>query len=236
MIQVNVKILRFNPENGDTKPHYEDFTVEAEPTDKVLDLLHRIKWEQDGSLTFRRSCAHGICGSCAMKINGRNMLSCEAIIQGFKDPRRIVVEPLQSLPVIKDLAVDLTDFFKKYEIVKPYLINKTPPPSTERIQFPEERALIDEATWCIQCASCTTSCPSNWKNPYFLGPAAILKAYRYDFDTRDEGSAERLPILENNDGVWRCHTIFNCVEACPKDINITWHISQVKKKLVSREY
>jgi succinate dehydrogenase / fumarate reductase iron-sulfur subunit len=236
MIQVNVRVFRFNPENGEPKPRFDEFIVEADPKEKVLDLLHKIKWEQDGSLSFRRSCAHGICGSCAMKINGKNMLACEANLKNFKDPTRITVEPLQSLPIIKDLVVDTTDFFKKYEVVKPYLINKTPPPSSERIQSPEDRQLIDESTWCIQCTSCTTSCPSNWKNPQFLGPAAILKAYRYDFDTRDEGSAERLSILDQNDGVWRCHTIFNCVEACPKSINITWHISQVKKKLVSRGY
>ena len=236
MIQVNVKILRFNPENGDNKPHYQDFTVKADSKEKVLDLLHRIKWEQDGTLSFRRSCAHGICGSCAMKINGANMLACEANLSGFRNPTKIVVEPVESLPVVKDLIVDMTDFFKKYEVVKPYLINNTKPPSKERFQSPEDRLLIDEATWCIQCGACSASCPSNWKNPQFLGPAALLKSYRYSFDTRDEGMAERMHILDNNDGVWRCHTIFNCVEACPKEINITWHISQLKKKMVSREY
>jgi succinate dehydrogenase / fumarate reductase iron-sulfur subunit len=236
MIQVKVKVFRFNPENGEKKPRFDEFTVEADPKEKVLDLLHRIKWEQDGTLAFRRSCAHGICGSCAMKINGANMLACEANLANFRDPTRITVEPLQSLPILKDLVVDLRDFFKKYEIVKPYLINRTQPPSQERLQSPEDRALIDEATWCILCAACTTSCPSNWKNPQFLGPAALLKSYRYCFDTRDEGISERIHVLDNNDGVWRCHTIFNCVEACPKEINITWHISQLKKKLVSREH
>ena len=220
MIQVNVKVYRFNPENGDKKPHYDTFVVAAEPSEKVLDLLHKIKWDQDGTLAFRRSCAHGICGSCAMKINGRNMLSCEALIGNFKDPSSIEIEPLDSLPVIKDLVVDMTDFFKKYEVVKPYLINKTPPPNKERYQSQEDQGKIDEATWCIQCASCTTSCPSNWKNPQFLGPAALLKSYRYSFDSRDEGMSERMKILDNSDGVWRCHTIFNCVEACPKEINI----------------
>jgi succinate dehydrogenase / fumarate reductase iron-sulfur subunit len=236
MIQVKLKVFRFNAEKGDKKPRYDKFTIEAMPTDKVLDLLHRVKWEQDGTLSFRRSCAHGICGSCAMKINGANMLACEANLKNFRDPTNIVVEPLESLPILKDLVVDLTDFFKKYEIVKPYLINKTPPPSTERLQSPEEHQLINESTWCIQCAACTTSCPSSWKNPQFLGPAALLKSYRYSFDSRDEGAHERMQILDNNDGVWRCHTIFNCVEACPKDINITWHISELKKRLVSREY
>lgn len=235
MIQVQVTIARFNPENGDTKPYNKTYTVEAPLNAKVLDLLHKIKWEQDGTLAFRRSCAHGICGSCAMKINGANMLACEALIGNFKNPKKITVEPLQSLPVIKDLVVDMTDFFAKYDIVKPYLINKTAPPSAEWIQTPEQREPIGEAVTCIQCAACSTSCPSNWKHPNFLGPAAILKAYRYTFDSRDEGAAERLQVMDTADGVWRCHTIFNCVEACPKDINLTWHISEVKKRLVSRE-
>ncbi len=236
MIQVRVKVFRFNPEKGDTKPHYDEFTVQADRREKVLDLLHKIKWEQDGTLAFRRSCAHGICGSCAMKINGRNMLACESLIGNLKDPTRVEIEPLQALPVLKDLVVDMTDFFKKYDVIKPYLISKTPPPSKERYQSQKDREKIDEATWCIQCGSCTTSCPSNWKNPSFLGPAALLKSYRYSFDSRDEGSAERMNVLDHNDGVWRCHTIFNCVEACPKDINLTWHISQLKKGLVSREH
>ncbi len=236
MIQVNLKILRYNPENGDEKPHYETYTLEADPKEKVLDLLHRVKWEQDGTLAFRRSCAHGICGSCAMRINGRNRLACETNVQDLKDPHHITVEPLKSLPVIKDLVVDMSDFYKKFEVVKPYLIAKTPPPSQERRQSPEDRKLIDESTWCILCGSCTTSCPSNWKNPKFLGPAALLKAFRYTFDSRDEGAPERLRAIDNADGVWRCHTIFNCVEACPKEINITWHISELKKRLVSREY
>ncbi len=236
MIQVKVKVYRFNPEKGDKKPHYDEFTVEADPTEKVLDLLHKIKWEQDGTLAFRRSCAHGICGSCAMKINGQNRLACETNLKNLKDPTRVTIEPLQSLPVIKDLVVDMSDFFKKYEIVKPYLIAKTPPPSAERYQSVEDRQLIDESTKCILCGACSTSCPSNWKNPNFLGPAALLKAFRYSFDSRDEGAAERLDIVDQNDGVWRCHTIFNCVEACPKEINITWHISELKKRLVSRDY
>ncbi len=235
MIEVQVKIARFNPEHGDTKPHYKTYTVEAPLTAKVLDLLHRIKWEQDGSLAFRRSCAHGICGSCAMKINGVNMLSCEALLANFRNPKRITVEPLPSLPVIKDLVVDQSDFFAKYEIVKPFLITRTKPTSTERLQTPKERELIGEAVTCIQCLACTTSCPSNWKNPHFLGPAAILKSYRYTFDSRDEGASERLPVMDTADGVWRCHTIFNCVQVCPKFINLTWHISEIKKRLVSRE-
>ena len=232
-MKVQLKIRRFNPET-DKRPWWGKYEVEVEPTDRVLDALHYVKWYQDGTLTLRRSCAHGICGSDAMRINGRNRLACKVLIK--EAGRRITVEPILGLPVIKDLVVDMSDFFRKYEIVKPYLIAKTPPPSAERYQSVEDRELIDESTKCILCGACSTSCPSNWKNPNFLGPAALLKAFRYSFDSRDEGAAERLDVVDQNDGVWRCHTIFNCVEACPKDINITWHISQLKKRLVSRDY
>jgi len=139
------------------------------------------------------------------------------------------------MPIIKDLVTDFTDFWKKYEAVKPYLITKTPPPERERLQSPEDVELIMEASKCILCACCTTSCPSTWSNDNYLGPAALLKAYRFIFDSRDEATDERLDIIDTPDGVWRCHTIFHCVQACPKEINITWHISQLKKKLVERE-
>ena len=139
------------------------------------------------------------------------------------------------MPVIKDLVVDLSDFYKKYELVKPYLITKTPPPETERLQSNEDAEKLFESAKCILCACCSTSCPSLWTNENYLGPASLLKAYRFTFDTRDEAADERLDIVDTQDGVWRCHTIFNCIEACPKEINITWHISQLKKALVNRE-
>ncbi len=233
-MKIKLKLFRYNPET-DTKPRYQTYTVEAEPTEKVLDLLHKVKWEQDGTLAFRRSCAHGICGSCAMTVNGENMLTCEALIGNLKKQHTITIEPLPSLPVIKDLVVDMDNFYKKYTVIKPYLINNSPPPPNERLQSIQEQRLIDESTWCIMCGACSTSCPSNWSNPDFLGPAALLKAYRFIFDSRDEGAGERLNILDHSDGVWRCRTIFNCVEACPKEIDVTYHLSQLKKAIVSRE-
>ena len=240
-MKVTFRILRFNPET-DNAPYYKDYTVEAEPTTRVIDVLHYIKYEIDGTLSFRRSCLHGMCGSDGMRINGKNRLACSVLLKdlGFTDKDKVykkpvVIEPLPGMPIVKDLVVDMTDFWKKYETVKPYLITKTPPPERERLQSPEEAELIAEAAKCILCACCTTSCPSTWSNDNYLGPAALLKAFRFVFDSRDEAGDERLNIVDTPDGIWRCHTIFHCVQACPKEINITWHISQLKKKLVERE-
>ncbi|RCK71728.1 MAG: Succinate dehydrogenase iron-sulfur protein [Ignavibacteriae bacterium] len=232
-MQVKFSIFRYDA-SKDEKPYRQEFTLEVEPTDRILDCLDRIKWDYDGSLTYRRSCSHGICGSDAININGKNMLACQVLIQDIKK-KYIKIDPIPGMPVIKDLVVDMTDFFNKYEVVKPYLIAKNPP-AKERLQSQAERALIDEAVNCILCGACTSSCPSMWGNPNYLGPAALLKAYRFAFDSRDEAPAEHLEAIDTNDGVWRCHTIFNCVEACPKEINLTWHISQLKKKMVEREF
>ncbi len=232
-MKVTFRVQRYNPEKDKT-PYFKDYHLELNDAAVVLDGLHKIKWEIDGTLAFRRSCAHAICGSCAMKINGYNRLACFTAIRTLKKSSLVTVEPLPGLPVEKDLIVDMNLFYKKYEVVKPYLINKTPPPQEERYQCNEDRMRIDEATQCIMCSSCSQSCPSTWKNDDFLGPAALLKAYRFIEDTRDEGAEERLNIIDQRDGVWRCHTIFNCVEACPKEINLTYHISQMKMKLVNR--
>lgn len=237
-MKVTFRIQRYNPEK-DAKPYFQDYTLDnLEGTYRVLDALHDIKWKIDGTLTFRRSCAHGMCGSDGMKINGKNTLACSLLLQDIKgigDGKVVTIEPLPYLPVVKDLVIEMTDFFNKYELVKPYLITKTPPPEMERYQSNEDAELLMESTKCIMCACCTTSCPSLWSNENYLGPAAILKGYRFAFDTRDEGAQEHMEALDSADGIWRCHTIFNCVEACPKNINITWHISQLKKKLVSDE-
>jgi succinate dehydrogenase / fumarate reductase iron-sulfur subunit len=233
-MKVKFKIQRYDPTNG-SKPYYQTYEVEAEPTDRVLDCLHTILWEQDGTLAFRRSCSHGVCGSDAMRINRKNRLACQTLLQDLSTRRPIIIEPVPALPIVKDLVVDMTDFFRKYEVIKPYLISKTPPPPKERLQSPADRALIDEAAKCILCGACTTSCPSNWSDPSYLGPAALLKAYRFIFDSRDEAAAERLSVLDDQHGLWRCHTIFNCMEVCPKDINVTWHISQLKKRAALRE-
>ncbi len=230
-MEIKVKILRYNPET-DKRPHYQTYRVEAEPTDRVLDLLEKIKGYQDGSLAFRRSCAHGICGSDAMRINGVNRLACKTLV---KDLRKgtITVEPLLGLPLIKDLIVDMDPFFEHYESVMPYLVNDEPPPLKERLQSPEERERFDDTTKCILCAACTTSCPSFWANGRYVGPAAIVNAHRFIFDSRDRAAAERLRILSDQFGVYRCHTIFNCTLACPREIQITKAIGEVKKAIAT---
>ena len=230
-MQVTLKILRYNPESG-KKPHYETYRLEAEPTDRVLDLLERVKGYQDGSLSFRRSCGHGVCGSDAMRINGRNRLACKVLVKDL-GAKKIVVEPLLGLRVIKDLIVDMEPFFEHYETVMPFLVNNEPPPIKERLQSPEQRVRIDDTTKCILCAACTTSCPSFWANDQYVGPAAIVNAHRFIFDSRDRAASERLRILSGQFGVYRCHTIFNCTDACPRDIQITKAIGEVKKAIAT---
>ena len=233
-MQVTFRIQRYDPTKQPV-PTLRTYVVEdVDMTDTVLDILHRIKWEQDGSLTFRRACAHGICGSCAMRVNNRNMLVCGVLLQDLKYKKPIKIEPLPAMPVMKDLAVDMTSFYEKLRVVKPYFINDSPPPQTERIQSSEDAESLFEAAKCILCACCTTSCPSTWTNGNFLGPAALLKAHRFVFDTRDEAGDERLRIIDAPEGIWRCHTIFNCVEACPKEIDITGHLSALKRTAVAR--
>jgi succinate dehydrogenase iron-sulfur subunit len=230
-VQVDLTVLRFDPER-DERPHWEEYTVRAGPMDRVLDLLHTVKWEEDGTLTFRRSCAHGVCGSDAMLINGRNRLACKVRVDQLG--RRISVAPLPGLPVIKDLVVDMDGFFGQYRSVMPYLVNDSEPPERERLQSPEERARYDDTTKCILCAACTTACPSFWAQPTFVGPAAIVNAHRFIFDSRDEAADERLEILSDEDGVWRCRTIFNCTDACPRGIHITRAILEVSGAVVER--
>ena len=228
-MQIDLRILRFDPER-DSAPHWNAYRIEADPrTDRVLDLLHRVKYEHDGTLTFRRSCAHGICGSDAMLINGRNRLACKERIE--KLGRRISVAPLPGLPVVKDLVVDMDGFFGSYRKVMPFLVNDDPPPERERLQSVEQRARYDDTTKCILCAACTTSCPSFWGKDAYVGPAAIVNAHRFIFDSRDEGAHERLEILADADGVWRCRTIFNCTDACPRGIHITQAILEVSHQM-----
>ena len=224
-MDVQLRIRRFNPEM-DHEPHWEEYTVEAEPTDRVLDLLHQVKWYQDGTLTFRRSCAHGVCGSDAMLINGRNRLACEMLVKDAGD--KITVEAIRSLPVIKDLLVDMAPFWDKYTAVMPFLVNdEIPDDGKERRQSPADRELYEDTSKCILCAACTTACPVFWTNPDYVGPAAIVNAHRFIMDSRDHAHEERLQIMADADGVWRCRTVFNCVEACPRGINITRAIMEV---------
>ncbi len=228
-MQVDLKILRFDPDR-DQKPHWERYTVDADPMDRVLDLLHRIKYEQDGTLTFRRSCGHGICGSDAMLVNGRNRLACKIRVDQLG--RKISLAPLPGLPVVKDLVVDMEGFFDRYRSVMPFLVAEGPPPDRERYQSPGDRSRYDDTTKCILCAACTSSCPSFWAKASYVGPAAIVNAHRFVFDSRDDAREERLEILADKDGVWRCRTIFNCTDACPRGIRITQAILEVSEAIV----
>jgi len=229
-MQVTVRVQRFNPEK-DTKPYYQEYTVEVEPTDRVLDALNKVKWFHDGTLTYRRSCAHGVCGSDAMRINGRNRLACKVLIRDVGT--NITIEPLVGFRVIRDLVVDMEPFFNAYKSVLPFLINDDPAPTTERLQSPEDRERFDDTTKCILCACCTSSCPITWTNDEFVGPAAIVNAHRFIFDSRDQGAAERLAVLNQKSGVWRCRTVFNCTEACPRGIQVTRAIEEVKRTLLT---
>jgi succinate dehydrogenase / fumarate reductase iron-sulfur subunit len=234
-MNVTLKIKRFNPET-DARPHWESYPVQVDPGDRLLDALHLVKWYQDGTLALRRSCAHGICGSDTMRINGRNRLACKVLMQDVaRDGGTVTVEPMLGLPVIKDLIVDMEPFFAHYRSVMPFVVNDEPLPADgrERLQSPEARERFDKGTWCILCAACTTSCPSFWANGVYVGPAAIVQAHRFIFDDRDRAGAERLEILNQQFGVWRCRTVFNCTEACPRDIPVTQLIGEVKKALTS---
>ena len=228
-MKVVLKIQRFDPEK-DSRPHYEEYAAEVEPTDRVLDAINHVKWYSDGTLTYRRSCTHGICGSDAMRINGRNRLACKVLIKDVGD--HITIEPLLGFRVVKDLVVDMDHFFELYATIKPYLITNTPAPEKERLQSPEQREVFDDTTKCILCAACTTSCPPFWTDPRWLGPAALVNAHRFIFDSRDEGAEERLAVLNQREGVWRCRTVFNCTEACPRDIKVTRAIEQLKRLIL----
>ena len=231
-MQVTLKVFRFNPE-VDKKWHYETYVFEAQLTDRVLDLLEMVKGHQDGTLSFRRSCAHGICGSDAMRINGMNRLACKTLVRDVG--AKITVEPILGLKIVKDLIVDMEPFFANYKKMIPYLVNDSPLPADgkERLQSPEQRARFDDTTKCILCAACTTSCPSFWARPEYVGPAAIVNAHRFIYDTRDEAADERLEILAGEDGVWRCRTIFNCTDACPREIQVTRAIGEVKQAIAT---
>jgi len=232
-MQVELKILRYDPER-DEKPHWAKYTVEAGPMDRLVDVLQTVKLQHDGTLTFRRSCVHGVCGSDAMLINGRNRLACKIRVDQLGN--KISVAPLLGFKVIKDLVVDMEPFFGQYRSVMPYLLaDDDPPPLEERRQSPKERARYDDTTKCILCAACTSSCPSFWAQPTYVGPAAIVNAHRFIFDSRDDHPNERLEILADEDGVWRCRTIFNCTDACPRGINITRAILEVSGAIVERQ-
>ncbi len=228
-VPLTIRVRRYNPEVSD-EPWWDEFEVRMEPTDRLLDALHEVKWHQDGTLALRRSCAHGVCGSDAMLINGRNALACKVLVQDVAP--KTTVEPIRGLPVLKDLIVDMEPFFEGYKSVLPFLINDEGEPDRERRQSIEERARFDDTTKCILCAACTTSCPIFWGDDEYVGPAAIVSAHRFIFDSRDQGSRERLKILSEKTGVFRCRTTFNCTEACPRGIQVTKAIQEVKRSIL----
>jgi succinate dehydrogenase / fumarate reductase iron-sulfur subunit len=232
-MDVTVKILRYNPEVSE-ESKWESYQVTAEPTDRVLDALHKVKWDLDGSLTFRRSCAHGVCGSDAMRINGKNRLACKTLLKDVNPSQPITVEPIKGLPVLKDLVVDMEPFFAAYRSVMPFLVTSGNEPTRERLQSQKDRDRFDDTTKCILCAACTTSCPVYWTDGQYFGPQAIVGAHRFIFDSRDEGTDQRLEILNDKEGVWRCRTTFNCTEACPRGIEVTKAIQEVKRALIFR--
>ncbi|GAA4805929.1 succinate dehydrogenase iron-sulfur subunit [Streptomyces ziwulingensis] len=235
-ITVTFRVRRFNPEVS-AEATWEDFQLDLDPKERVLDGLHKIKWEQDGTLTFRRSCAHGICGSDAMRINGKNRLACKTLIKDINPEKPITVEAIKGLTVLKDLVVDMDPFFQAYRDVMPFLITKdTNEPTRERLQTAEDRERFDDTTKCILCAACTSSCPVFWNDGQYFGPAAIVNAHRFIFDSRDEAGEQRLEILNDRDGVWRCRTTFNCTDACPRGIEVTKAIAEVKRALITRRF
>ncbi|MFA5662552.1 succinate dehydrogenase iron-sulfur subunit [Castellaniella sp.] len=227
------EIYRYDPDK-DERPYMQKIEVELQPTDKMLlDAILRIKNEVDDSLALRRSCREGVCGSDAININGKNGLACTTNLRTLKEP--IVLKPLPGLPVVRDLIVDMTFFFDQYHSIKPFLINDTPPPEKERLQSPEEREELNGLYECILCGCCSTACPSFWWNPdKFVGPAGLLQAYRFIADSRDDATAERLDDLEDPYRLFRCHTIMNCTDVCPKGLNPSLAISKIKEMLVRR--
>jgi succinate dehydrogenase / fumarate reductase iron-sulfur subunit len=230
---VKFEIYRYDPDK-DERPYMQKLEVELQPTDKMLlDALIRIKSDVDDSLALRRSCREGVCGSDAMNINGKNGLACITNLRELKQP--IVLRPLPGLPVVRDLIVDMTHFFNQYHSIKPFLINDAPPPERERLQTPEAREELNGLYECILCACCSTSCPSFWWNPdKFVGPAGLLQAYRFIADSRDEATGERLDNLEDPYRLFRCHTIMNCADVCPKGLNPSLAIGKIKEMLVRR--
>lgn len=223
---MKLSIYRFNPD-VDQKPYMQDFEVELQEGDHMLlDALLRVK-HQDDTFSMRKSCREGVCGSDALNINGKNRLACITSVSDLQEP--VVVRPLPGLPVIRDLIVDMTQFYEHYNSVEPYLQNDDPPPETERLQSPEDRAKLDGLYECVLCAACTTSCPSFWWNPdKFVGPAGLLQAYRFIADSRDQAQAARLENLEDPYRLYRCHNILNCVDVCPKHLNPNAAIAKIK--------
>ena len=227
-MQLEIRILRYNKE-WSNRSHWDVFEVEAEPDDRILDVLQEIRSNHDGSLAYRKSCAHGVCGSDAMIINGENQLACQVLVKEVSSP--IKIEPIRGLPVLKDLIVDMNDFFDSYKKILPFLISDEPDSNRERLQSQEDVDRIEDTTKCILCAACTTSCPVFWTSDSFIGPASLVNAHRFIFDSRDKGNKQRLEILKDVNGAFRCRTAFNCTSACPRGIKVTEAIEEVKREI-----
>lgn len=231
--RIEMHIYRYDPDR-DSKPFMQKIQVERRPQDvMVLDLLSRIKSDVDDTVSYRRSCREGVCGSDAMNINGKNRLACITNINEIQHP--VALRPLPGLPVVRDMIVDMTQFWKQYHSIKPYLINETPPPERERLQTPEQRDQLNGLYECILCACCSTACPTFWWNPdKFVGPAGLLQAYRFIVDSRDEATNERLDNLEDAYRLYRCRTIMNCADVCPKGLSPAAAIGEIRTMLVER--
>ena len=233
---LQVSLYRYNPETDDA-PFMQEFFVETGGRDlMVLDVLELIKAEHDGSVTYRRSCREGVCGSDGLNINGKNGLACVTPVSQVARRGKLVLRPLPGLPVVRDLVVDMAQFYEQYSKVKPYLISKESPPEKERLQSPEDREKLDGLYECILCACCSTSCPSFWWNPdKFIGPAGLVAAYRFLADSRDTATEERLADLDDPFSVFRCRGIMNCVSVCPKGLNPTRAIGKIRTMLLKRD-
>lgn len=231
---LKVEVYRYNPE-ADKEPHMKTYEVDTQGKDlMVLDVLEMLK-VQDPSLTYRRSCREGVCGSDGMNINGKNGLACITPLSECVKNNTLILRPLPGLPVIRDLVIDMSQFYEQYEKIEPFLQNNTPEPAIERLQSPEERAKLDGLYECILCACCSTSCPSFWWNPdKFIGPAGLLQAYRFLADSRDTATESRLSKLDDPFSVFRCHGIQNCVSVCPKGLNPTRAIGHIRNMLLHR--
>lgn len=227
-MELRFRIFRYDPET-DKEPYYKTYIVEADPDERVLDCLNRIRWDQDGTLSFRMSCGHGVCGSDAMKINGRCALACQKLVKELQG-NEVLVEPLPTFRVLKDLVVDLAPFFQKVDWIRPYLIASTSP-DKERAQSPEDRHRMGESIRCILCACCVGACPVSNEKERFLGPAPLVQAFRRIFDTRDEEREQRLQQLDYPDGVWGCVNHFECTKSCPKEIPVTKSINVLKREI-----
>ena len=234
-MQVTLKVFRFNP-TTDREPHYDMFKVNSKPTDRLLDCLNKVRWEQDGSLSYRMSCGHGICGSDGMTINGTSALSCQKLIQDYSPDKEILVEPLSVFTVVKDLVVDLEPFFQRENSIQPEsgIVLAQTEANTENLQTPDQRNQFDDDIKCIMCACCVSACPISQKeDPAYVGPAAIVRAHRYIFDNRIKNELDRIAIMDKPHGAGACKGYYKCTQVCPKGIQITKHIFEVKRRILN---